>query len=552
MKPLSISISGLARLARVASKYRLDRLSTLGLRLPFWLTVLLLPLRLKPAPNPNVGTDLKLALIELGPAFIKLGQLLSTRRDVLPDSVSDELASLQDKVPGIDSTLALNTIKAGLGDYFESHFQTINPIPLAAASIAQVHEGTLLDGTQIVIKFRRPGIKALILKDLTLLESLAALLNKALPDASRLHLFQIVRDYRHVILAELDFAQEAANAIKLRALWLPRGKLSVPKIHTTFTRDNLIVMDRVHGIVISDREQLVQANVNLERLANLGVEIFFTQVFIDNFFHADMHPGNILVNVTDPENPTYIALDCAIIGALTRDDRNYLGRNLIAFFNEDYRDIAEAHIDSGWVPDHIDADAFEAVIKAVCAPLFGKTMSEIEFGKLLIALFSAARDFEMEIQPQLVLLQKTLLNIEGIGRHLYGDLDLWATAAPFMQRWRAQKTSLPDLLAELKDLAPDLVQALPNLPRNLLLAPGRIDLITASQKRQSQKLTSVQRALEQQSQRQTRQFGILLLSLAAIGLLINPSLGGDVTSGLSVTSIIIGGVGLQQILKGKG
>ena len=365
-------------------------------------------------------------------------------------------------------------------------------------------------------------------------------------------MFQIVRDYRHVILAELDFAQEAANAIKLRALWLPRGKLSVPKIHTTFTRDNLIVMDRVHGIVISDREQLVQANVNLERLANLGVEIFFTQVFIDNFFHADMHPGNILVNVTDPENPTYIALDCAIIGALTRDDRNYLGRNLIAFFNEDYRDIAEAHIDSGWVPDHIDADAFEAVIKAVCAPLFGKTMSEIEFGKLLIALFSAARDFEMEIQPQLVLLQKTLLNIEGIGRHLYGDLDLWATAAPFMQRWRAQKTSLPDLLAELKDLAPDLVQALPNLPRNLLLAPGRIDLITASQKRQSQKLTSVQRALEQQSQRQTRQFGILLLSLAAIGLLINPSLGGDVTSGLSVTSIIIGGVGLQQILKGKG
>lgn len=547
-----ISIRGLARLARIASKYRLDRLTTLGLRLPFWLTVLLLPLRLKPPPNDDVGTDFKLALIELGPAFIKLGQLLSTRRDLFPDSVSNQLATLQDQVPGIDSALALETIKASLGDYFASHFQSINPTPLAAASIAQVHEGTLVDGTQVVIKFRRPGIKALILKDLTLLESLAALFHKALPDAGRLHLFQIVRDYRHVILAELDFAQEAANAIKLRTLWLPRGKLSVPKIHPTFTRDDLIVMDRVHGIVISAREQLIQANVNLERLANLGVEIFFTQVFIDNFFHADMHPGNILVDVTDPENPTYIALDCAIVGALTRDDRNYLGRNLIAFFNEDYRDIAQAHIDSGWVPDHIDAEAFEAVIKAVCAPLYGKTMSEIEFGKLLIDLFSAARAFEMEIQPQLVLLQKTLLNIEGIGRHLYGKLDLWATAAPFMQRWRAKKTSLPNLLAELKDLTPDLAQALPNLPRNLLLAPGRLDNLTASQRRQSRKLTDVQRALAQQAHRQTQQFGIWLMSLAAIGLLINANLGNDFTSALSITSVIIGGVGLQQILKGKG
>ncbi len=547
-----ISIRGLARLARIASKYRLDRLTTLGLRLPFWLTVLLLPLRLKPPPNDDVGTDFKLALIELGPAFIKLGQLLSTRRDLFPDSVSNQLATLQDQVPGIDSALALEAIKASLGDYFASHFQSINPTPLAAASIAQVHEGTLVDGTQVVIKFRRPGIKALILKDLTLLESLAALLHKALPDAGRLHLFQIVRDYRHVILAELDFAQEAANAIKLRTLWLPRGKLSVPKIHPTFTRDDLIVMDRVHGIVISAREQLIQANVNLERLANLGVEIFFTQVFIDNFFHADMHPGNILVDVTDPENPTYIALDCAIVGALTRDDRNYLGRNLIAFFNEDYRDIAQAHIDSGWVPDHIDAEAFEAVIKAVCAPLYGKTMSEIEFGKLLIDLFSAARAFEMEIQPQLVLLQKTLLNIEGIGRHLYGKLDLWATAAPFMQRWRTKKTSLPNLLAELKDLTPDLAQALPNLPRNLLLAPGRLDNLTASQRRQSRKLTDVQRALAQQAHRQTQQFGIWLMSLAAIGLLINANLGNDFTSALSITSVIIGGVGLQQILKGKG
>lgn len=552
MKPLSISIRGLGRLARVASKYRLDRLTSLGLRLPFWAKLLLFPLRLKSPPNPCVGTDLKLALIELGPAFIKLGQLLSTRRDLLPESVNDELARLQDQVPGIDSSLALETIKAGLGDYFETHFQSINPIPLAAASIAQVHEGTLLDGTHIVIKFRRPGIKALILKDLTLLESLAALLHKALPDAGRLHLLQIVRDYRHVILAELDFAQEAANTIKLRSLWQPRGKLSVPKIHTTFTRDNLIVMDRAHGIVISERAQLLEANVNLERLANLGVEIFFTQVFIDNFFHADMHPGNILVDVTDPENPTYIALDCAIIGALTRDDRNYLGRNLIAFFNEDYRDIAEAHIDSGWVPDHIDVDEFEAVIRAVCAPLFGKTMSEIEFGKLLIALFSAARDFEMEIQPQLVLLQKTLLNIEGIGRNLYGELDLWATAAPFMQRWRAKKTSFPDLYADLKGLTPDLVQALPNLPRDLLLAPGRIDRIATYQKRQSRKFNDVQNALAQQAQRQNQQFGILLLTLAAIGLIINPSLGNDFASGLSVTSFIVGGFGLLQFLKGKG
>ena len=552
MKPLRISIGGLLRLALVAGKYRLDRLTTLGLRLPFWLNLLCLPLRLKPAPSDCVGTDLKLALIELGPAFIKLGQLLSTRRDLLPETVANELASLQDQVPGIDSAQAMETIKAGLGNHFATHFQEINPEPLASASIAQVHEGTLTDGTQIVIKIRRPGIKALVLKDLTLLESLAALLHKTLPDAGRLHLFQIVQDYRQVILAELDFVQEAANAIKLRAFWLPRGKLYVPKVYTLFTRDNLIVMERVHGIVISERDQLIAAKVNLERLANLGVEIFFTQVFIDNFFHADMHPGNILVNITDPENPTYIALDCAIIGVLTQDDRNYLGRNLIAFFNEDYRDIAEAHIDSGWVPDHINADEFEAVIKQVCAPLFGKTMSEIEFGKLLIALFSAARDFEMEIQPQLVLLQKTLLNIEGIGRHLYGELDLWSTAAPFMQRWRAQKTSFPDLFAELKRLTPDLVQALPNLPSNLLLAPGRVEMMTASQRRQSRKLTELQFALAQQSQRQRQQFGLLLVSLAVIALMTTRSLGGDGAPGLTAASVLIGAFGLLQLIKGKG
>ena len=512
MKPLRLSIKRLLRVAIVFGKYRLDRLIPLGPDLSLLLKMALLPLRVRTAPHPNVGVDLKLALIELGPAFIKLGQLLSTRRDLLPNDIADELETLQDQVPAFESEVAVALIETSLERPLAGIFKHFDPKPLASASIAQVHTAELDSGESVVIKIRRPDITERVLEDLQILESLAALTDRRWTQAQRLHLPRVIKDYQNVILAELDFEQEAQNTIKLRALWLDRGKLYVPKIYPDLTRENLLVMERVEGTVVSHKDQLIDQGVNLERLANLGVEIFFTQVFEDNFFHADMHPGNILVDTSNPSEPTYIALDCAIIGSLTRADRNYLARNITAFFNEDYLDIAEAHVDSGWVPAHVDVTEFERVIRQVCAPLFGKKMAEIEFGKLLISLFSAAADFEMEVQPQLILLQKTLLNIEGIGRHLYGDLDLWTTAAPFMLDWQRQKKTLPHLLKEIQRIGPELLQELPDLPRNLLLASRRIERLSEAMRRQNQQIQRLE--LKRSIQHEDRSRAILFLSAA--------------------------------------
>ncbi len=512
MKPLRLSIKRLLRVALIFGKYRLDRLIALGPDFSIPLRIALLPFTVKKAPHPSVGVDLKLALIELGPAFIKLGQLLSTRRDLLPDDIADELETLQDQVPAFDSEIAVAVIETSLDRPLAETFKHFDRKPLASASIAQVHSAQLASGESVVIKIRRPHITEQVLEDLQILESLAALADRRWTQAQRLHLPRLIKDYQSVILTELDFEQEAQNTVRLRALWLDRGKLYVPKIYPDLTRENLLVMERVKGTVVSHKNRLIEQGVNLERLANLGVEIFFTQVFKDNFFHADMHPGNILVDTSNPSEPTYIALDCAIIGSLTRTDRNYLARNITAFFNEDYLDIAEAHVDSGWVPAHVDVIEFERVIRKVCAPLFGKKMAEIEFGKLLISLFRAAADFEMEVQPQLILLQKTLLNIEGIGRHLYGELDLWTTAAPFMLDWQREKKTLPNLLKEVQRIGPELLQELPELPRNLLLASRRIERIGEALRRQNQQIQRLE--LRRSTQHKDRGRAILFLSAA--------------------------------------
>ena len=512
MKPLRLSIKRLLRVAIVFGKYRLDRLIPLGPDLSLLLKMALLPLRVRTAPHPNVGVDLKLALIELGPAFIKLGQLLSTRRDLLPNDIADELETLQDQVPAFESEVAVALIETSLERPLAGIFKHFDPKPLASASIAQVHTAELDSGESVVIKIRRPDITERVLEDLQILESLAALTDRRWTQAQRLHLPRVIKDYQNVILAELDFEQEAQNTIKLRALWLDRGKLYVPKIYPDLTRENLLVMERVEGTVVSHKDQLVDQGVNLERLANLGVEIFFTQVFEDNFFHADMHPGNILVDTSNPSEPTYIALDCAIIGSLTRADRNYLARNITAFFHEDYLDITEAHADSGWVPAHVDVTEIERDNRRVCEPLLRKKMAEIEFGKLLISLFSAAADFELEVQPQLILLQKTLLNIEGIGRHLYGELDLWTTAAPFMLDWQRQKKALPHLLKEIQRIGPELLQELPDLPRNLLLASRRIERLSEAMRRQNQQIQRLE--LKRSIQHEDRSRAILFLSAA--------------------------------------
>ena len=500
----------------VLVRHRLDRLIPADAR-PFWLTILVLPLKLLPAPTSNAGRDLAAALVELGPAFIKVGQLLSTRRDLFPNEVIEGLSTLQDQVPPFEHDVALGLIEASLGQPIQSVFSQIDAAPMASASIAQVYGATLKTGEAVVVKVLRPNIKDAIEQDLDRIESIFNWINASWKEAYRLKLTQVLSDYRQVILAETSLNREADNAERLRDFWLPRGELYVPLMYREYSSDSLLVMERVYGTVVTDLATLKDNCVNLSKLSQLGVEIFFTQVFEDNFFHADMHPGNILVNHQDPENPTYIALDCAIIGQLTREDRNYLAKNLVAFFNEDYGAVASLHIESGWVPQSTSPTEMEAVIRQTCAPLFGKPMAEIEFGKLLVALFQAAQTFDMSIQPQLVLLQKTLLNIEGIGRQLYGELDLWETAKPFLDQWMANRTSPRAHLERFKNLVPLLLAEGPELPEQIIKAPRRIEQILMANRQLEDQVMNLQATLARSRQADRyRRYSMALLGLSIL------------------------------------
>ncbi|MEK9892178.1 MAG: AarF/UbiB family protein [Pseudomonadales bacterium] len=484
---------------------------------PAWFRWLGWPLKLIPAPSSNPGADLASALVKLGPAFIKVGQLLSTRRDLLPHDVIEALSTLQDQVPPFDHALAMRHIEQALSEPLDQIFEHIEQAPLASASIAQVYGARLRTGEAVVLKILRPGIRAAVERDLARLETLSRWLTEHWDGAHRLRLDRVLKDYREVILGELSLTREASNAQRLRDLWLPRGKLYVPKIYAEYSSENLLVMERVYGTVVTDLSTLEAQQVDLARLSQLGVEIFFTQVFEDNFFHADMHPGNILVDHSDPTQPTYIALDCAIIGQLSREDRNYLASNLIAFFSEDYGAVATLHIESGWVPPETSHAEMEAVIRETCAPLFGKPMAEIEFGKLLVSLFQAAQRFDMSIQPQLVLLQKTLLNIEGIGRQLYGQLDLWETAAPFLDQWMARRRDPWQHLERLKTLLPIALAEGPELPEHLVKAPRRIEQILKNNRQLEQRVLALSLQLKQQDHSRRRsELSWLLLLIAVI------------------------------------
>ena len=530
-------------------KHRLDRLIPTDAR-PLWLTILIFPLRLLPAPSLNAGKDLASALVELGPAFIKVGQLLSTRRDLFPDEVIEGLSTLQDQVPPFEHEVAISLIEASLGQPVGSVFSQIDATPIASASIAQVYGATLKTGEAVVLKVLRPNIKAAVEQDLNRIETMFNWINASWKDAYRLKLTQVLSDYRQVILAETSLTREADNAERLRDFWLPRGKLYVPLMYREYSSDSLLVMERVHGTIVTNLTTLKDNHVNLSKLSQLGVEIFFTQVFEDNFFHADMHPGNILVNHQDPENPTYIALDCAIIGQLTREDRNYLAKNLVAFFNEDYSAVASLHIESGWVPQSTSPTEMEAVIRQTCEPLFGKPMAEIEFGKLLVALFQAAQAFDMSIQPQLVLLQKTLLNIEGIGRQLHGELDLWQTAKPFLDQWMADRKSPSAHLERIKDLVPLLLTEGPELPEQILKAPRRIEQILMANRQLEDQLTNLQAALSRSRQiDQYRRYSMFLLGLSLLCFL--PALTSEPGS-LSVWRGALGSVAIIAALLVRG
>ena len=453
----------LLKILRVFARYRLDRLfpanTPLRVRLAFcWV-------KLIPGKKLSRGEALRRALEDLGPIFIKFGQLLSTRPDLIPADMVSELNYLQDQVTPFDNDEFRVLVEKSLGEKIEAVFSHYEKEPLASASIAQVHAAKLMGGRDVIIKLVRPNLENVIEQDIRLLLVVAKLIEKFSQDGKRLRPVEIVEDYRITIFDELDLQREAANASQLRRNFLHSPLLYVPEIIWPFTRPNLLVMERIYGIPVTDLTQLNAQNTNLKLLAERGVEIFFTQVFEHNFFHADMHPGNIFVSHENPQSPQYMAVDMAIVASLTKEDQYYLARNLLAMFRRDYRQVAELHVQSGWVPAHVRVGDLEAAIRTVCEPIFEKPLKDISFGNVLLSLFKTARRFDMQVQPQLVLLQKTLLNIEGLGRQLYPDLDLWQTAHPFLERWLKNRFHPKSLWKELKRYAPEWMEKFPQVPQ---------------------------------------------------------------------------------------
>lgn len=406
-------------------------------------------------------------LEDLGPIFVKLGQIISTRRDLLPTDIADALALLQDQVAPFPTQQAREIIERSLGCRIEHVFSQFDESPLASASVAQVYGAVLHDGTEVVVKVVRPNIVKTIQRDIGLMKLLAELAEHYSVEARRLRPGELVSDFERTIYDELDLVREAANASQLRRNFEGSEKVYIPQVYWQWTGKQVMVMERIFGVPIDDVDQLKALKVNLKKLAERGVEIFFKQVFVDNFFHADMHPGNIFVDTGDPENPKYVAVDFGIVGTLSDEDKRYLAKNFLAFFNRDYRRVAQLHLDSGWVPQHVRVGDLEMAIRTVCEPNFSRPLKEISFAHVLVRLFQTVRRFDFVIQPQLVLLQKTLLNVEGLGRQLYPDLDLWQTAKPFMEKAMQQEVMFDALLNKLPGRKPEWLRRLPDLPAQL-------------------------------------------------------------------------------------
>ena len=410
------------------------------------------------------GERLRRALEDLGPIFVKFGQVVSTRRDLLPADIADELAKLQDRVPPFPGEAARARIEEALGRPVAELFRSFDVTPLAAASIAQVHAATLDDGREVVVKVLRPDMRAIIERDLEVLHTLAALAQTYWVESRRLRPRELVIEYERTILNELDLMREAGNASQLKRNFAGSAILHVPEVHWDLCRRDVMVMERIRAVPISDVARLRELGADIPKLAENGVTIFFTQVFRHNFFHADMHPGNIFVDVSDPANPRYAAVDFGIVGTLDPGDQLYLAGNFLAFFERDYRRVAVLHLESGWVPAGTRVDELESAVRTVCEPIFNKPLKDISFGLVLLHLFEIARRFQMQIQPQLILLQKTLLNIEGLGRQLYPELDLWKTALPILRDWMRERSHPRALAQSLKGHWPDIAEAIKVLP----------------------------------------------------------------------------------------
>lgn len=412
----------------------------------------------------NRAVNLRLALESLGPIFVKFGQSLSTRPDLIPEDLMVELVKLQDQVPSFSSEQVAALLLEAYGKPPEAVFKSFSITPLASASVAQVHAAILPTGESVVVKIIRPGIEKQIQQDIHLLYFLADKATRWFPDLKRLRLREIVSEFEKIIFNELDLLREAANATQLRRNFANSALMYVPLVYWDYCRPKILVIERIYGIRISDREALDKAGTDLRELAKRGVEIFYAQVFRDKFFHADMHPGNIFVNVSDPKFPQYLGVDFGIMGTLNDEDHFYLAQNFLAFFNRDYAKVARLHIDSGWVPPQTRPDELECAIRTVCEPVFNKPLRDISFAVVLLRLFQVARQFHMEIQPQLVLLQKTLLNVEGLGRQLYPDLNLWETAKPYLQNMMKNQVGIRGFFRKLFLHLPQWIERLPEWP----------------------------------------------------------------------------------------
>lgn len=432
---------------------------------PLWLLGLINPFNWFRGRSLSQAERLRLCIESLGPIFIKFGQMLSTRRDLLRSDIVDELEKLLDQVPPFPLQQARGIIERELARPIDQLFRSFDDKVLASASIAQVYNAVLPDGESVVVKIVRPNIEVRIKQDIHLLMVLARMADRYWQGAKRVKPVQIVEEFEKTLLNELDLVREAANASELRRYFEGSNDLYVPQVYWDYCRTRVMVIERIEGIPVSDIEQLKKHKINLELLARKGVEVFFTQVYQNNFFHADMHPGNIFVSPENPDDPKYIAVDFGIMGSLSTQDQRYLAENFVAFFNRDYRRVAELHVDSGWVDRDTRIDDFEAAIRTVCEPMFQRPLAEISFGQLLVRLFQTARQFNMEIQPQLLLLEKTLLHIEGLGRQLYPQLDLWDTAKPFLERWLSEQLGVRALVKGLKKNLPYIAENLPDLPQ---------------------------------------------------------------------------------------
>lgn len=448
----------LLRIIRVLAHHNLDEYVAGFKPIKPWLFLLhLFPRRKDNAPR---GQRLREALEELGPVFVKLGQMLSTRPDLIPEDISNELCLLQDQVPPFPGEQALQILEQAYDGAIDQHITDFNPVPLASASVAQVHDAKLLDGSEVIVKILRPGLEPIIKRDLDLLYMLARMGAKTSNDIKRLRPVEIIDEYNKTIHDELDLMREAANASQLRHNFRDSDLLYVPEVYFDHTRTNVMVMEKIYGTTVTKTDVLIEKGIDLKELSNSGVEIFYTQVFRDGFFHADMHPGNIFVM----DNGRYAAVDFGIMGTISDIDKHYLAENFLAFFQRDYKRVAQAHIDAGWVPQGTRVDEFEAAIRSVCEPIFAKPLSEISFGRVLVRLFKVARRFQMEIQPQLVLLEKTLLYVEGLGRQLDPDLNLWDTAKPYLERWARREYGPRAFIKEMRRQAPMWWKMGPKMP----------------------------------------------------------------------------------------